>query len=134
MTLTQARKTLESRLPDFDGELAEAMALAISTLPRESTRPSARERFDYICRAIESAKDGMHPFADRSRNKELVCWRQCVWRQLKQEGYPNHAISKATGWDHATIWWGLERLTGYLLSGDPLAVATWQELTQILNK
>ena len=56
------------------------------------------------------------------------------WKLLKQEGYPNLAIAKTTGWDHATVWWGLDRLTNYLESGDTLAIATWQELNDILNK
>ena len=145
MKLTDARKTLEEHLawmqstydepepPRPDQEtLYEAMETAISVLPRQSGRQTVNERFDYICKAIESA-NGRTPFGTRSRDKEIVCWRQCVWRLLKQEGYPNLAIARATGWDHATVWWGLDRLTSYLQGGDPLATATWEELNRILK-
>lgn len=131
MTLTEARKILEEYHP-HEIRVRQALDVAISVLPRQSGRQTVNERFDYICKAIESA-NGRTPFRTRIRDKESVCWRQCVWKKLKQEGYPNHAIAKATGWDHATVWWGLDRLSDYLQSGDPLATATWEELNKILK-
>jgi len=134
MTLTEARKILERDINLFHGDLNEAIATAISAMPRESEFQSIEDRFTEVTEAIASAKEGMRPFDRKSRNKEAVCWRQCVWRLLFQEGYRKYEIAKVTGWDHSTILWGLGRVDDYLSSGDRLAIATWQELNEILNK
>lgn len=134
MTLTEARKTLERFRRDtrFDPELEEAIDAAISALPREARRPTARERLNALRRVILDI-EGFDPFKTRSRNPNLVCWRQCVWLLMAQEGYRSTEMAQASGYDHATMWWGIRRLQGYLDCGDPAAVATWEELNKIIN-
>ena len=135
MTLTEARKTLSWYRIGINvnpAALHEAIDLAIKVLPNDPPRQSCESRFKQITDAIR-IQHGIEPFATRSREKTLVCWRQCVWMKLKNEGYPNHRIATATGWDHATIWWGVSRLKDYLASGDPLAVNTWNALIDTIK-
>lgn len=146
MTLTKARKILEEYLAwcrSYDDEpeppqpssddLYDALEAAISVLPMESMRPTAARRLETIREYIRAAKDGFDPFGSPTRDKRHVCWRQCVWHLLQTEGYGNSEIAHASGFDHATVWWGTQRLQGYLASGDWLAVAVWEELNRILN-
>lgn len=132
MTLTEARKTLERRRLDtpFDDELAEAIDTAISVLPAESRRPTTGKRLAAIRASIRDAK-GFDPFSSRDRRKDMVCWRQCVWLQMQNEGYRTGAIGSACGYNHATVWWGVDRLRGYLSSGDRFAAAVWEDFNGI---
>ena len=143
MTLTDARKILEEHLawmqstydepepPRPDQEmLYEAIDLAIKVLPGDPPRPTCEERFRQITEAVRVQYD-IEPFATRSRDKSIVCWRQCVWMRLKNEGYPNYTIARTTGWDHATVWWGIARIGDYLAAGDRMASATWEALISI---
>lgn len=145
MTLTEARKILEQHLtwlrscvddtepprPSSD-DLYEAIEVAISALPRDSARPTAGERLKAIRRIILET-EGFDPFETRSRDPNLVCWRQCVWLLLAREGYRSVEIARASAYDHSTMWWSIRRLQGYLDCGDKAAIATWEELNRILN-
>lgn len=145
MTLTEARKILEQHLiwlrscvddpepprPASD-DLYEAIEVAISVLPRDSARPTAKERLNAIRRIILDV-EGFDPFETRSRDPRLVCWRQCVWLLMANEGYRSVEMAKASAYDHATMWWGVRRLRGYLSCGDRAAIATWEELNRIIN-
>ena len=145
MTLTEARKILEQHLiwlrscvddtepprPSFD-DLYKAIEVAISALPKDSARPTARERLSAIRRIILET-EGFDPFETRSRDPNLVCWRQCVWLLLAREGYRSVEIARASAYDHSTMWWSIRRLQGYLDCGDKAAIATWEELNRILN-
>ena len=135
MTLTDARRTLldyRKGVIVTSWSLNEAIDLAIKVLPSDPPRPTCEERFRQIAEAVRVQYD-IEPFTTRSRKKAIVCWRQCIWMKLKNEGYPNHRIATATGWDHATIWWGVTRLKDYLASGDPLAVNTWNALINTIK-
>lgn len=132
MTLTEARKTLERYRPTIpDDELGEAIDTAISVLPRESARPSAGERLGQIREAILDAK-GFDPFGTRKRDREMATWRQCVWIVLRREGYTTTEIGKVSGYNHATVYWGVSRLRGYLACGDRLSLAIWQDFSDIM--
>lgn len=145
MTLTEARKILEQHLawcrscvddpeppkPDSN-DLYKAIEVAISALPKDSARLTARERLNAIRRVILET-EGFDPFETRSRDPNLVCWRQCVWLLLTREGYRSVELSRASAYDHSTMWWGIRRLQGYLDCGDKAAVATWEELNRIIN-
>ena len=133
MTLTEARKTLERYRPTIpDDELGEAIDTAISALPRESARPSARERLGQIRAAILDTK-GFDPFGTRKRDREMATWRQCVWIVLRREGYTTTEIGKVSGYNHATVYWGVSRLRGYLACGDRLSLAIWQDFSDIMT-
>ena len=133
MTLTEARKTLERYRPTIpDDELGEAIDTAISVLPKDTSRPTAKERLNAIRRIILDV-EGFDPFETRSRDPRLVCWRQCVWLLMAQEGYRSTEMAQASGYDHATMWWGVRRLRDYLACGDRAAIATWEELNRIIN-
>ena len=101
--------------------------------PMKAYRKTVTERLNDIRSSISKAKDGFDPFASRSRDKVIVCWRQCIWRQLTKEGYHANEVAKATNYDHATIWYSMQRLDDYLYCGDPLAVATWKDLQAIIE-
>lgn len=133
MTLTEARKTLERFRQDtpLNPELGEAIDTAISALPRESARPSAGERLGQIRAAILDAK-GFDPFGTRKRDREMATWRQCVWIVLRREGYTTTEIGKVSGYNHATVYWGVSRLRGYLACGDRLSLAIWQDFSDIM--
>lgn len=133
MTLTEARKTLEQHRGEFEGEIKEAIDTAISTLPRESARPTAAERLAAIRAAVADAK-GFDPFATRRRDWESVVWRQCAWMTLSNEGYSVSGIGAASGYNHATVYMGVARLRDYLACGDRTAVAIWQDFVSILGK
>ena len=133
MTLTDARRTLldyRKGVIVTSWSLYEAIDLAIKVLPGDPPRPTCEERFRQIAEAVRVQYD-IEPFATRSRDKSIVCWRQCVWMRLKNEGYPNYTIARTTGWDHATVWWGIARIEGYLAAGDRMASATWEALIKI---
>ena len=133
MTLTEARKTLERYRPTIpDDDLGEAIDTAISVLPKDTSRPTAKERFNAIRRIILDV-EGFDPFETRSRDPRLVCWRQCVWLLMAQEGYRSTEMERASGYDHATMWWGVRRLRDYLACGDRAAIAIWEELNRIIN-
>lgn len=134
MTLTEARKILEEFRDGLDPDpqaVMDAIEIVIPVLPRETPRMRCPERLEQIINLI-TAQYGFNPFGGRRRDKEYVCWRQCVWMRLRKEGYTSMAVSRATGFDHATIWWGVERLQSYLEAGDYLAVSTWKELNKLL--
>lgn len=134
MTLTEARKTFERyRNGAIAEDLREAIDAAITVLPRTSWRPSAKKRLEIIRESIRDAKGGFDPFQSRSRKDGIVCWRQCVWKLLAIEGYRNAEIARASKYDHASVWWGLQRLNGYLELGDRVVVTTWQELNHIMG-
>ena len=145
MTLTQARKVLEDYqawriyegpvgqgpiMPRFE-TITEALDTAIAQLPEGSIRKSVSERLNAILCALYEAKDGFNPFQERRRDRVSVCWRQCIWRKLILEGYHTVEVGKATGYDHASIWYGIQRLDDYLTLGDPLAVNTWEDLNKM---
>lgn len=133
MTLTEARKTLERYRPTIpDDELGKAIDTAISVLPKDTSRPTAKERLNAIRRIILDV-EGFDPFETRSRDPRLVCWRQCVWLLMANEGYRSVEMAKASAYDHATMWWGVRRLRDYLACGDRAAIATWEELNRIIN-
>ena len=143
MTLPQARVILENYLTQLETcepslhtpeGLGEALRLAISTLPKERRRETAKDRLDQYIATIKLAKGGFDPFADKTRDRRFVCWRQCVWLLLARAGFMHTEIARATGYDHATVWWGISRLKGYLAQGDYLAVAIWNEITSIIRQ
>lgn len=101
--------------------------------PIRAWRKPVQERLNEILYAVMLAKDGFNPFASRKRDKTLVCWRQCVWRQLTKEGYHSVEMARATGYDHSTVWTAMQRLDDFLYTGDPLAVETWKDLQAIIE-
>jgi len=147
MTLTEARRVLEDYqawrtyegpvgegpiMPRFS-LITEALDMAVAQLPSGEVRKPAAERYMEIRCAIAEAKDGFDPFRERSRDKVSVCWRQCVWRKLKSEGYHAVEVARVTGYDHATVWYALQRLDDFLYTGDLLAVRTWEDLNRIVK-
>lgn len=135
MTLSESRSIL-LRLrdrPSTNPLVAEALDIALAFIPEESPRPSAESRLEYIRSCIRAAKDGFDPFSSRGRGYVTVCWRHCVWLLMSQEGYRSTEIARATNYNHATVWWGLSRLRGYISSGDHLTLAIWRDLNTIMN-
>lgn len=146
MTLTEARRTLEryQKWSRYEGpvgkgpempdpkEVGEAIDKAIAVLPGEVERPTARQRLAQIREAI-SESEGFDPFANKSRDRDMVGWRQCVYLIMGREGYTLNEIGRAAGFDHATILWGARRQEGYIESGDKLSVGIWERINEILK-
>lgn len=133
MSLTEARKILERNIDLFQGEIAEAIKTAISVLPNQRERPTALERLTTIRGQIRGAKDGFDPFGSKSRDASYVCWRQCIWLKLSQEGYRTLQLARASGFNHSTIIWGIGHVSDYINAGDYMAVSAWEELNDIIQ-
>lgn len=99
--------------------------------PQEDTRPSASERLDLLRARIRDAVKGYDPFRVRTRNAKAVAWRQCVYLLLKNEGYTLHAIADASGYNHATIAWGIKHAKDLVDIGDSEYKRIWNELNYI---
>lgn len=120
MTLTEAREILSGN------KVREALELLISVLPAEPTRESALERAKELRTMIKDAK-GFDPFAVKFKDRELVVWRNCVFYQLRKEGYTFGEIGRATGYNHSSIIHAYQTLGGYLEMGDRIATDIWKE-------
>ena len=48
------------------------------------------------------------------------------------EGYIQSDLQRVTGFNHATIGWGVTQINGYLECGDQDATNAWAELQQLL--
>lgn len=134
MTLTEARKILEKFQGGYDTDpdaVHEAIALVITVLPKSKGRPTARERLDHIRGVITDAKDGFDPFAKRTRERECVTWRNCVYLLLRKEGYSFSEIGKAAGYDHSTVLAGCAALRGFLDTKDTLTADVWNEFIRL---
>lgn len=135
MTLTEARKILlrhQAGIQVNPDSFHEAIDIAIKVLPNQQERPSTEERLATIRGLIRDAK-GFDPFLTKTRDATIVCWRQLVWLKLTQEGYKMTHLAKASGFNHATIGWGVGRVRDYLMAGDHIAVKAWEQLNTILQ-
>ena len=94
-------------------------------------RPTASERLDLLRARIRDAVKGYDPFRVRTRNAKAVAWRQCVYLLLKNEGYTLHAIADASGYNHATIAWGIKHAKDLVDIGDSEYKRIWNELNYI---
>ena len=99
--------------------------------PQEDTRPSASERLDLLRARIRDAVKGYDPFRVRTRNAKAVAWRQCVYLLLKNEGYTLHAIADASGYNHATIAWGIKHAKDLVDIGDSEYKRIWNAVNYI---
>lgn len=147
MTLTEARRMLEryQKWSRYEGpvgegpempdpkEVGKAIDKAIAVLPGEVERPTARQRLAQIRKAIEES-EGYDPFSSRSRERDIVGWRQCVYLVMEREGYTYSEIGRAAGFDHVTIMWGAKHQAGYIDSGDKLSVEIWEKINNILGE
>lgn len=131
MTLTEARRKFEMyKLNELKREeLKEAVDAAMTVL-----HPSARERMGEI-RALILGATGTDPFSSRSRKREAVCWRQCVWRLMRDEGYGPVEIASAcdNGYSYSTVIVGAGKIRDYLSTGDRMAVETWRDFLAIME-
>lgn len=128
----QGRVSLVVDLRNYLGQL-ELSLEQDGMVPVPKARPTCRERFYAIIGMVSRGKDGFNPFQLRERGRVAVCWRQAVWRMLAREGYHTTEIGRVSGYDHATVWWGIRRLDNYIETGDLLAINTWNDL-YILTK
>ena len=133
MKLTEAREVL-LRHKGIDKKLDAAIDAAVTVLPKGLTKPTAEQRFTSICNIIEKAKPEFYPFGSRTRRKEYVCWRQCVWKKMIMEGYTQLSLERITKYNHATIGWGITQLNGYIDSRDKDATEAWNELQELLSE
>lgn len=129
MTLTEARRKFEIyKLSELKREeLKEAVDAAMTVL-----HPSAAERMGEIRALIEGAT-GADPFSSRSRKRDMVCWRQCVWRLMRDEGYGPVEIASACGHNHTTVIWGARKIRDYLSTGDRIAAGIWRDFLAIME-
>lgn len=129
MKLAEARRRFELyKLNDLKREELEDMIDAAITV----LHPSAKERLDEIRGIIRAAK-GIDPFATRSRGQDTVCWRQCVWRRMRDEGYTLMEVGDASGCSHATVYTGVNRFNGYLSMNDRRAVRIAEEFNEMMR-
>ena len=122
MTLTEARIVLEKNIGSFDGEIADAIAMAITILPKKPDRPSAEDRLDFIRKVLS-----YNPFNGQKIAKHAA-WRQCIIYKLYLEGFTNAEISVATGLNHATVTHAIQSVVDGLKYGDKLIHKIWAEL------
>lgn len=141
MTLTEARKTLESfqAWRRYDGPIGEgpkqpdpktigeALDIAIWLLPIEPQRPSASKRLDYILERI-----GFNPF-NKKKIRDEVLWRQCIVFKLSLEGFTNAEITKATGMNHSTVTNAIQTTADGLKYHDNFITQTWAGLLDIID-
>ncbi|MBR4755332.1 MAG: hypothetical protein IK076_00145 [Bacteroidales bacterium] len=123
----RARLSLVSDMRDYLSQLDQSINDEELVLLHTS-RPSCKDRFYSILGMVSRGKDGFNPFQSRERGRVAVAWRQAVWRLLAREGYHSTEIGNVTGYDHATIWWGIRRLESYIETGDSLAGGIWNDL------
>ena len=141
MTLTEARKTLESfqAWRRYDGPIGEgpkqpdpktigeALDIAIRLLPIESPRPSASKRLDYILERI-----GFNPF-NKKKDSVEVTWRQCIIFKLNLESFTNAEITKATGMSHSAVTVAIHVAEDRLKYRDELFRAVWSQFLEIIQ-
>ena len=97
--------------------------MVITILPEEHRKMTCKEKMDYI---IEMT--GHNPFERRSRLREQVVWRYCIYYKLSLDGYIASDIARATGYDHSTVLFGLKSIKRDLEFRNEDAVETWREL------
>ena len=131
MTLQEARTILDNYRPHRK-EVREAVGIAARLLPSDGHRLSPAERFEAILGAISRQKGGYNPF-DRTRRAEPVTWRQLIYKRMKDEGYPIFEIAKVTGYDHSTIFCGIQRANDGIACKDWMTVKINNELIEILE-
>lgn len=129
MTLSEAR-TILAKLDVDDPDVKEAIGIAVSILPSTPARKSTSERLDEIVMKIKE-HGKTDPF-DRSRNSASVLRRQCIFKRLRGEGYMLSEIARASGYDHATVWFGCNQVQNGLDTNDRIVKNTWNELNEIL--
>lgn len=146
MTLGEARKTLEAYNrwlksdENKDGptnpnknEVGDAIDAAISILPKcDCTQVSVMQRLSYIRDCLKKKKESFDPFSSRTREEPDVIWRHAVFCKLKQEGYSYQKIANASGYNHATVLWGVRNIRDGLSVNYQVIVKIWEELNQIL--
>ena len=125
MTLTEARIVLEKNIGNFEGEVAEAISLAITILPKKPEKPSAKKRLTKIINEID------HDPFNGARDTKSVVWRQCIIYKMFLENFTQMEISKATGLNHATIYHNIHAVEDGLTYKDYTIQKIWNEL---LNK
>lgn len=133
MTLTEAREILEVFKPRSK-KVQEAIKAALPLLHDVPESPTAKQRLDEIREVIKANKDGFDPFATRSRTREIVSWRNCVYYKLRKEGYTYQSIARASNYDHSTVVVGCQKLCDYLETKDWISVNTWNELMTYTNQ
>lgn len=135
MKLIQARKVLEEyrHSSPFTTELEEAMDAAIAVLPKDGPRTPASARIGEIREALAEHLDGFDPFGTRSRVRKVVIWRQCVYYRMRMEGYSLHQISAASGYNHATVLFGVGSMEDGLEIGDRETASIWEQFNEILS-
>ena len=134
MTLTEARRVFD-RYKDtpLDDDLKEAIGVAMTVLLEERPRKTASQRLAEIRQGIRETFDGFDPFCNRSRMKGDVIWRQAVFQQMRIEGYMLSEIAKASGYNHATVYFGCCQTTDGLDIGDYETKTVWGRLTEIVS-
>ena len=131
MTLTDARKILESIKPDNE-LVKEALETVIQTLPEQSNKASTEDRFNEL-RCVLKSVYGKDPFETRSRETTTVLLRTCVYYRMRQEGYSLNGIARAAGYDHATIHVNCKRFADYLSANDWIATNTWNKFIKYVS-
>ena len=134
MTLAQAGTTLErfgkNRKHSLPDEVKEAIDTVTALLPRVPETTSAEQRFDELCELV--SRISKIDIRSKSRETKTVIWRRCIWYFLSKEGYGISAIGKASGFDHATVLFGIRKHKDYLDSGDYLTRNIWNVFSTII--
>lgn len=134
MTLTEARETLEKhRETPIPDDLRDALDTVIPLLPKARLREPASSRLNTIRNRMASAT-GHDPFASKSRDRNDVIARQCVWYRMKQmEGYNPSDIGRASGYNHSTVLFGVEQVQAGFDVRDKDIKNAWETLLEALK-
>ena len=132
MTLAEARKILEDYHP-HTRKVREALRTVIPILPEPEYKPSAKDRMEYYRGMVVKGK-GFDPFETRSRDTEVVMWRNCIYYRVRMEEYSYPQIGKSVGYSHTTILSACRHVRDWLDARDIITVRVWNELLNLIGE
>ena len=133
MTLTEVRKILEDYHPKSK-KVREALEVIVPMLPTEPPKPTAKQRLNELRIIIQENNEGFDPFASRDKKYTTVSWRNCVFYQLRKEGYSLNERGRATGYDHSTVCTSCKKFEGYIQTKDYITTNTWKEFVKYIHQ
>ena len=132
MTLAEGLDVLKTYYPT-NRKVRRAIRIVLNVLsPIGEKKMSAEERLDEIKSKIAYSMNGYDPFTKRRVLRDAV-WRQCIYKLMREEGYTLHSIGNVAGYDHSTIYCGIQACNDALSYGDWLYKGTWEKLNQCLK-
>lgn len=70
----------------------------------------------------------------RSRKKEVVMLRQCIFKLARESGYTVTIIGTYFGFDHSTVTYSVKHVENLLKTKDKLTINTLKKLDDVIKK